>query len=107
MDFLDTHNLLPKTAPSAHVFIGTPTEADIAPAQALATTLRDQGLSVLVHVSGKGLGDQVKEAVKRGIPFFFAYGENEAKTGNLKLKELATSTEDVVSEDELVSVITR
>lgn len=107
MDFLETHDLLPKAPVGAHVFIGTPTESDIAAAQDLATELRAQGLNVLVNVSSKALGDQVKEAVKRGIPYFFAYGENEAKSGTLKLKTLASSTEDTVSEDELAHLILR
>jgi histidyl-tRNA synthetase len=107
MDFLSTHDLLPKTMPSAHVLIGTPAESDIKPAQKLAKELRLQGLNVLVNISSKSLGDQVKEADKRGIPFFFAYGENEAKSGTMKLKELASGREDAVSEDELAAIIVK
>lgn len=107
MDFLTTHELLPKTAPAANVFIGTPNETDLGAAQNLAKELRAQGLNVLVNVSSKTLGDQIKEADKRGIPYFFAYGENEAKSGTMRLKELATGKEDAVSEDELASLIRR
>lgn len=107
MDFLTTHELLPKTLPSAHLFIGTPSESDIPAAQTLAQTLRTQGMNVLVNVTSKGLGDQIKEADRRGIPYFFAYGENEAKSGTLKLKQLATGNEDAVSEDELAGLILR
>jgi histidyl-tRNA synthetase len=107
VDFLTTHNLLPKTVSGARLFLGTPTENDIASAQTLADSLRKQGASVLVNVSGKSLGDQIKEAVKRGIPYFAAYGENEAKSGSLKLKTLESGQEDTVSEDELISIIVR
>lgn len=105
MDFLSTHNLLPKAETAAHVFIGTPTPADMTHAQVFADSLRSEGLRVLVNTSEKGLGDQVREADKRGIPYFFAYGENEKKSGTMKLKELATGKEDAVSEDELVALI--
>lgn len=105
IDFLTTHELLKKAHAGAHLFIGTPSEADIASAQAFATTLRASGLNVLVNVSGKSLGDQIKEAVKRDIPYFIAYGENEAKSGTMKLKELATGSEDAVSEDEISQII--
>jgi len=104
-DFLGTHDLVPKTRAGAHIFIGTPTEDDIAKAQELATTLRTLGLNVLVNVSGKGLGDQIKEAVRRGIPHFVAYGANEASNGILKVKELATGTETEIATDKLASLI--
>lgn len=107
IDFLTTHDLLKKTFAGAHIFIGTPSEGDIASAQKFATELRSKGLNVLVNVSGKSLGDQIKEAVKRAIPYFIAYGENEAKSGTMKLKELATGNEDAVSEDEIPQSILR
>jgi histidyl-tRNA synthetase len=107
MDFLGTHGLLPETRPAADLFIGTPSEDDIASAQRLAAALRASGLNVLVNVSSKSLGDQVKEAVRRDIPFFCAYGENEAASGTLKLKELATSTEAALSEGEVAAFILR
>lgn len=96
MDFLKTHGLEPVAVPGAHLLIGTPTEADIAAAQRFADTLRKSGVNVLVHVSGKSLGDQIKEAVRRGIPYFLAYGEEEAKTGTVRVKTLATGEEAVL-----------
>lgn len=104
MDFLTTHTLLPAARPGADLLIGTPTPEDEAAAQSLADRLRADGLNVLVS-GGKGLGDQVKEADKRGIPWFFAYGADEAKSGALRLKELATGTETLVSEDELLQFV--
>lgn len=104
MDFLKTHGLEPVAVPGAHLLIGTPTEADIAAAQRFADTLRKSGVNVLVHVSGKSLGDQIKEAVRRGIPYFLAYGEEEAKTGTVRVKTLATGEEAVL---EIGSVSTK
>jgi len=106
-DFLSTHGLLPKTVQGATIFIGTPTEDDIAKAQELATTLRAVRLNVLVNVSSKGLGDQIKEAVRRGIPYFIAYGANEAASGTLNVKDLATGMENAVSVDEIASLISK
>lgn len=93
MDFLRTHGLEPKALPGADLFIGTPAEADIAAAQRYAEELRKEGVNVLVNVSGKSLGDQIKEAVRRGIPYFLAYGEEEAKTGSVRVKTLASGEE--------------
>ncbi len=92
-DFLKTHDLLPKSTSGADLFIGTPNESDISNAHELANELRDQGLNVLVNVSEKALGDQVREAVRRAIPYFVAIGEDEVHARKAKLKELATGTE--------------
>lgn len=99
MDFLATHNLLPKVLPGADLFVGTPSEEDIARAQKFADQMRADGLNVLVHTGGRALGDQVKEAVRRGIPYFVAIGEEEALYKRAKLKELASGTEIEIGTD--------
>ncbi|MDB5264509.1 MAG: hisS [Parcubacteria group bacterium] len=105
MDFLTTHGIAPKASSAPRLFIGTPSESDIGAAQAFADDLRTQGVSVLVNVGTKGLGDQVKEAVKRGIPYFIALGESEAASGTVKLKILADSKEEELAQDKVASRI--
>lgn len=105
MDFLGTHGLAPKALPGADLYIGTPTEADIAAAQDYADAIRAAGVNVLVNVSGKGLGDQIKEAVRRGIPYFLAYGEEEAKAGSVRLKTLASGEEVSLGADAVAAKI--
>jgi histidyl-tRNA synthetase len=98
LDFLESHGLLPDGLTGApELFVGTPEESDIAAAHAFADTLRSQGVNVLVNVTGKGLGDQVKEAVRRAIPYFVAYGESEATSGEVAVKTLAESSEERMS----------
>lgn len=99
LDFLRTHNLLPKVSASPLLFIGTPAEEDMTAAQEYADTLRGFGLSVVVNSSGKGLGDQVKEAVRRGIPYFVAYGAEEVVQGSVTLKILAESRGEEVADN--------
>jgi histidyl-tRNA synthetase len=50
-----------------------------------------------VNLSDKGLGDQVKDAVRRGIPLFAAYGRDEIANNSLRLKALATETEEAMA----------
>jgi histidyl-tRNA synthetase len=107
LDFLTTHGYAPAASSAPEVFLGTPTASDIAAAQEFATTLRENGISVLVNVGDKALGDQVKEAVRRGIPYFIAYGESELASGMVKVKHLATSSEETVSAAEVVAEIQR
>lgn len=100
-DFLTTHNLLPQARSAPTLFIGTPSENDLLPAQEYADLLRDFGMSVLVNTSSKGLGDQVKEAVRRGIPYFVAYGAEEVVAGAVKVKTLAENKEEEVASNVL------
>lgn len=107
MDFLTTHNLLPQTTACTDLFIGTPTEDDRPRAEAFADSLRADGARALVNTSSRGLGDQIKEAVRRGIPFFLAYGEHEAESdAPLRLKRLATGEELHVSRKDVPRIIT-
>jgi histidyl-tRNA synthetase len=93
-DFLETHALLPNATGNApQLYIGTPSAGDIPAAQAFAGTLRSQGCRVFVNITDRGLGDQIKDAVKRNIPLFMAYGANEAAASSGRLKILATGEE--------------
>jgi histidyl-tRNA synthetase len=105
-DFLETHGLAPKSgADSPQLYVGTPSVSDIAAAQAFADTLRVKGCRVFVNLTDRALGDQVKDALKRGIPFFAAYGPEEVAKGEVRLKTLATSEEAVLSAADLFSRI--
>ncbi len=94
LDFLTTHGYAPKASGAPTVFLGTPSDADIASAQEFATTLREGGVSVIVNTSDKSLGDQIREADRRDIPYFIAYGQNELENGIVKLKSVATDDPD-------------
>lgn len=93
-DFLETHGLTPNaTDGKAQLYLGTPTPENIPAAQAFATTLRKQGARVFVNITQKGLGDQIKDAVRRGIPLFIAYGADEIANQTVRMKILATGEE--------------
>lgn len=92
-DFLTTHDLLPDAAHAPQVYLGTPVPADRALAAQFAETLRLEGMRVFVNLTEKSLGDQVRDAVRRGIPYFIAYGAEEASSNQVRIKALATGTE--------------
>ncbi|HRH24462.1 MAG TPA: ATP phosphoribosyltransferase regulatory subunit, partial [Candidatus Paceibacterota bacterium] len=100
-DFLETHGLLPKIDTVPQVYIGTPEPTDAKAAQEFAATLRALGIRVFVNLSEKELGAQVKDAVKRGIPYFMAYGAQEAKSSMIRLKDLARSEEESIEENQI------
>ena len=96
-DFLGTHALpLGEDARKPQLYLGTPAVSDIPAAQAFADKLRAQGGRVFVNLTDRTLGDQIKDAVKRGIPLFIAYGANEVTNDTVRMKTLATSEEVIL-----------
>jgi histidyl-tRNA synthetase len=104
-NFLETHNLLPEYSSSTDLYIGvmSPTSFDFS--ARLAQRLRRHDLTVAVDFSEKKIGEQIKTATRKGVPFFIAVGENEQKTGIYKLKHLETKKEYEVPEAQLAEVI--
>ncbi|HUY62439.1 MAG TPA: histidine--tRNA ligase [Candidatus Paceibacterota bacterium] len=101
-DFLETHGLAPDGANGRpQLYLGTPSPADIPAAQAFADTLREKGCRIFVNLTDRSLGDQVREAVKRGIPLFIAYGANEIANNAVRMKILATGEESGLPVSEL------
>lgn len=96
-EFLETRNLMPKATSAPQLYVGTPDPENAKAAQAFATTLRKNGARVFVNLTGKSLGDQIKDAARRGIPYFTAYGSEEAKGGKVRVKNLATGAEKKLS----------
>jgi len=101
-DFLETHSLLPKGGDAKpQLYLGTPSVSDVPAAQAFAESLRKDGGRVFVNLSDRSLGDQIKDAVKRGIPLFIAYGADESKSQTVRMKILATGEEQGLPVSEL------
>ncbi|MHB1162965.1 MAG: histidine--tRNA ligase [Minisyncoccota bacterium] len=93
-DFLETHGLAPKSdTHKPQLYLGTPRASDIPAAQAFARTLRKEGGRVFVNLTDRSLGDQIKDAVKRDIPLFIAYGADEVANSTVRMKILATGEE--------------
>lgn len=93
-DFLETHGLMPSgNDGKPQLYLGTPSMDDIPAAQAFAQTLRKDDGRVFVNLTDRSLGDQIKDAVKRGIPLFIAYGTNEIANQTVRMKILATGEE--------------
>ncbi len=101
-DFLETHGIMPSENPDTpQLYLGTPSPSDIPGAQAFAQTLRQQGCRIFVNLTERGLGDQIKDAVKRGIPLFLAYGHDEMTNQTVRMKILRTGEETGLPVSEL------
>ncbi len=101
-DFLKTHGLMTGVNRGiTQLYLGTPAVNDIPAAQAFAETLRTEGCRIFVNLTDRSLSDQIKDAVKRGIPFFAAYGSDEVVKQTVRMKTLATGEEVELSAPEL------
>ena len=72
----------------------------------LATRLRGQGVNVdLSLLSGRSLGDQLKYADRRGIPWAIVLGADEIASSTATLKNLGSGDQQVVTQDSLAELI--
>lgn len=98
-DFLETHNLLPAYVPSTELMICVVEEDATSHATQLAQSLRREDVSVAVNISGKRIGDQIRQADKMRIPFVIAVGAKERESGRYTVKNLATGNEMILPAD--------
>lgn len=100
-DYLETHNLMPDYVPTTELMLCVVDESALSHAQKLAMDLRREDVSVAVNISGKKLGDQIRQADKMKIPAIIALGEKERDSGQYTIKNLATSRETTCSADRI------
>lgn len=96
-DLMETYETLPIEDAPADIAIAIVGATNAAYALDVAQSLRSKGNRVSVDLSGKKLGDQISNADKRGIPRVIAIGDEEVKTGKLRVKTLATGQEEVLT----------
>ncbi len=98
-DFLEAHNLLPKYTPATELMVAVVEPEAMAHAIKLATDLRREDITVAINLSGKRVGDQIRQADKMRVPFVLAVGTQERDTGRYTLKNLETGTEITLPAD--------
>ena len=100
-DLMETYGTIPKETSNEVGIIESPAdiaicimnEESVPFALDIAQSLRVKGTRVAVDLSKKKIGDQIKNADKRHIPKVIVIGENEVKTGKLKIKDLKSGEE--------------
>lgn len=98
-DFLETHKLLPEVLPTTHLYLaplGTPKGF-----AAFVDELRAQGVRVAVGMKHEKVADHIKAALKLQIPYFAAYGDDEAASQTLLMKHLTENTEEKIACDDV------
>ena len=93
-------------APTCDVYLAPMGDAAARACFALATQLRDGGVSVETDVVGRSLKAQMKYADKLGARYTIVVGDNELETGVAKLKDMKTGeTEEISLEDGLYTTL--
>ena len=97
LEVIQELDLAPRRQSVADVFL-VHHEKTLADISALARDLRDKGIHVDQSVlTRKGMGDQLKYADRRGIPFAIIQGPDELDRGQVAIKNLRTGEQSVVS----------
>jgi histidyl-tRNA synthetase len=102
--FLQTHDLLPKLPSTTEVYVIVLGDA-LKGAMKLASDLREEGVNVELDITGRKLDKQLKAAVKKDIPFIIFVGEDELKSKIYPFKDTASSEEQKLSFERIVSSV--
>lgn len=102
---MEEMKLLPKVGTPAQVFVVQFVAERLADYQRVARMMRGAGIGVEVYPEAKRIGQQLQYAEKRGFQVALIAGGDEFAKGQWKLKDLASRSESVVPEAELVAAI--
>lgn len=102
--FLEAHQLLPEFSSTTDIYMIVLGGA-MRGALELADDLRDEDVNVEVDFTGRKLDKQLKAAIKKQIPYFLFVGEDELENEIYTLKNIATSEEQKLSLERVVSAV--
>lgn len=95
-DLMETYGKINKESKSspADIYLCLLNKDVVGFAQDLAQNIRSKGKKVAIDFSFRKIGDQIKNADKMNIPNVICIGEEEVKSGKLKIKNLKTGNEE-------------
>jgi histidyl-tRNA synthetase len=105
MDALAIRGLLPEYKNPAKIAICIAEDVGVPYANDIAQKLRSFGINTVLDITGRKVGEQIKSADKKKIPFIVCIGGEEVKSGTLKVKELASGIETVIADDKLAAFL--
>jgi histidyl-tRNA synthetase len=82
--------------------LGPETQTDIIK---MIFTLRDNDISSIIYPDNDKLGKQIKYALSLGIPYLVIIGTDEVKNNQITLKNLNTSEQTTISNNDLIKIL--
>lgn len=104
-DFLETHNLLPKYAPTTRLYIALTSLTFAKEASDILRALRMKDVNVAIDWTDRKIGDQIKAADRLKIPFVLVIGENEIKEKKYSIKNMITGIETEATLDQIPNIV--
>jgi histidyl-tRNA synthetase len=104
-DYLRTYDLLPEETTKTRVFIPLLDPNLYTYIQNVAKQLRDSDINVEVQLGATKLGNQLKYASKKNIPWVIIIGDEEKATKQMQLKNMVSGEQSLVSLDEAINTL--
>jgi histidyl-tRNA synthetase len=104
-DYLRTYNLFPKKTTKTRVFIPLLDPDLYIYIQDIAKQLRNAQINVEVQLVATKLGNQLKYASKKDIPWVIIIGDEEKATKQMQLKNMTSGEQSLVSLDEAINTL--
>lgn len=101
----DFKPVLPKILkPSKFFFVQLGLEAKLKSLNVLQT-LRHSGISVYQSIAKDSLGEQLSMASEMNVPYALIYGQKEAMSNTIILKDLKKQTQEIIKIEDLVDIL--
>jgi histidyl-tRNA synthetase len=104
-NFLDSHGLLPTPAPALDVAVVGLSEDQFDVTHDLARRLRGAGLRTATPLEQRKLGKEIQRAEKSGAQVVVIVGDEELARGEVVVRDLRASAQQLVPLDGLVDVV--
>ncbi|OYT41720.1 MAG: histidine--tRNA ligase [Candidatus Aenigmarchaeota archaeon ex4484_224] len=101
-EIMKERKMVEKRKSLSKVFVGYTSESVLELAIEILRKIREENISSEIELMGRNLKKQLSYANKMGIRFFVIVGEKEAKENKVRIKDLKTGKEEVVSLNELI-----
>ena len=104
-DYLRTYNLLPLINTKTQVFFAVMDEKLRKYIMKIATQFRNMGINTEVQLTESKLGNQLKYASKKDIPWVIIIGEEEKSEKQMQLKNMVSGEQSLVSLEEALNTL--
>jgi histidyl-tRNA synthetase len=109
IDVMTEHSLFPSDVErsSTQALVTRFDAASVAASLEVATALRRAGVRTELYLEERGLGEQIRHALRRQIPMVLIIGPDELAEGTVAVRDLAAGTQRTVPRDEIAADVRR
>jgi histidyl-tRNA synthetase len=105
LDFLSTYNLLPELKTETEVLVTLMSKELYFKTNELVQYLRDNGINTQIQIEPIKLGNQLKYADRKKIPWVIIMGEEELEKNVVQLKNMVSRDSVLIKKEDIVQKI--